>query len=234
MTRFGAALLLALLACSGEKRPKTEEEWLRWEDRQRHEEVHCLRANTYHALRGLIPDSEFQVGNARIGPNEVSGLFVVVFVVTNHHKLALYETKLIKPDQLSRPYQRAFYVLRGYIFSSLGWPRLAKHDFDAAFPKTQDEKRAAYYATILLHLYHGKYKEAGAQVRVSKEIFEGDPVGDVLLGLAHLQALELAAAAECFDRAARGFKMAADPEAELPEVLSRVKKKAADIASKCP
>ncbi len=210
MKRVLLCLLLLPAACSREEPPPaTEAEALERERKAREAALTGVRAKAYGSVRGAIPEGELQVKSATVNTSEMAGLFAASYLVAGHRHLALFEVGRVKEEEIPEEARAGLFLTRGFVYSSLGWPRLAKAEFERAAPppddlsdRAREIRRAMHYGSVVLHFKSKDHRAAAKEVTAAREIFEGDPVGELLLALAQADQGDFKRAAESLDRAA--------------------------------
>ncbi len=222
--------LLVVAAGCGKEAPATEEEALARERGERDAKLTGMRAKAYGSVRSAIPEGELQVKSATVNTSEMAGLFAAAYLLGGQRHLALFETARVKEEEIPEEARAGLYLTRGFVYSSLGWPRLAKAEFDRAAPSSEDRseraaeiRKAMHYGSVFLHLKSKDHRAAAREVTAVPEVFAGDPVGELLLALAHADQLELGKAAESLDRAAAGAPALAERLRGLSKELREAK-----------
>ncbi len=235
MSRLLATVLLVTSGCSREDPPPaTEAEALEKETRDRDAKLSGVRARAYASVRDRIPEGELQVKSATVNTSEMAGLFAASYLLGGQRHLALFETARVKEEEIPEEARAGLFLVRGFVYSSLGWPRLAKAEFERAAPPSEDPsgraleiRKAIHYGSVLLHLRSKDHRAAAREVTAVRELFEGDAVGELLLALAHADQGEIGKAAEALDRSAT----AAPALAERLRGISRELREAKDPAA---
>lgn len=209
MARWTPLVLILAIGCrKAPPPPATEDEALAGERKARDAELVSLRAKAYGTVRGAVPDGEITVKGQNVNTSEMAGLFAVAYILTGHKHLAFYEIVRVKDEDVPEEGRVALYLVRGYCYSSLGWRRLAKLEFERAAPPGEDRSsRAAeirkilHYGMVYLYLKEKDHKAAADEVMSARDVFEGDPVGELCIALAHAELGEYGKAAEALDKA---------------------------------
>jgi tetratricopeptide (TPR) repeat protein len=224
------ALLLVAGGCGSEAPPPTEEEALARERAARDAKLTGVRAKAYGSVRNAIPEGELQVKSATVNTSEMAGLFAASYLLAGQRHLALFEVSRAKEEEIPEEARAGLYLTRGFVYSSLGWPRLAKAEFEHASPSPEDRsdraaeiRKAMHYGSVFLHLKSKDHRAAAKEVTAVQDVFAGDAVGELLLALAHADQGDFGKAAESLDRSAAATPALAERLRGLAKELREAK-----------
>lgn len=228
MKRAGICLLL-LAACH--KKPPTEEELFAKEQKDMTSEAGGLKSKAYRTVRSAVPNKDLQVESGRpLTPSEQSMMLTVSFILMMQPKMALYELSTVDENALEPDQRPGLHILRGYVYSRLGWPRLSKREYEAALPPSADSsaqaaeiRKSVHYAMVFIELSQNDTKAAADEVNSARDVFEGDPWGELCIALAETHDGDYVKAADALDRAAATDKFDADEKRQMAQLSSEMR-----------
>ncbi len=200
--------LLIFTACGDSAdKPLTEEEARAREVSERDDRLTGLRYSAYQKVRGgIFPQGT--VPGVSITGNDLGFLLGVIYAGAGNSRLALYEASGIDVAAFRNERERAGnHLLRGYVYSSYGWTRLAREEFEVvANIETHDPAKAdlirllVHYGMVILAVCEKDFDRAALEIRRNRELFEGDAIGEVCLGLMSANEGDYRAAADHLDQ----------------------------------
>ncbi len=120
-----------LFGCGGSSdKPLTEEEARAREVSERDDRLHGLRFGAYQKVRnGVFSNGADPVFH--IAGNDLRFLLGLMYAGAGHRRLALYEASGFDLSAAENERAKAgYHFLRGYVYSSYGWTRLAREEFE--------------------------------------------------------------------------------------------------------